>query len=144
MKFLAQNKFMLLYFTALIICVAFSSASAQTAKQVDIKELRQKLQANLDEWHKNGKFPGATLGVCLADGKCFSMATGFSDLESKTPMKPTDIMAAGSAAKLTRRRLLCSLLKKAKSIWMTGLKNISEKKLGFRAFRMQGILPFGN
>lgn len=61
--------------------------------------LRQKLQANLDEWHKNGKFAGATLGVCLADGNCFSLATGFSDLENKRKMKPTDLMLAGSVGK---------------------------------------------
>lgn len=61
--------------------------------------LRQKLQAKLDEWHKAGKFAGATLGVCPADGKCFALAVGFSDLQAKTPMKPTDLMLAGSVGK---------------------------------------------
>lgn len=61
--------------------------------------LRQKLQTNLDEWHKNGKFAGATLGVCQADGNCFSLATGFSDLEAKQKMKPNDLMLAGSVGK---------------------------------------------
>ena len=71
------------------LLLAVSSVFAQT----DANALRQKLQANLDEWHKNAKFAGATVGVCQADGNCFSLATGFSDLETKTPMKPTDISA---------------------------------------------------
>ncbi len=61
--------------------------------------LQPKLQAKLDEWHKNGKFAGATLGVCLTDGKCFGLATGYSDSEAKKPMKPTDLMLAGSVGK---------------------------------------------
>lgn len=77
-------------------------------------ELRQKLQANLDEWHKNGKFAGATLGVCLADGDCFSLATGFSDLEKKTPMKSSDIMAAGSVGKTFAAATALQLVKEGK------------------------------
>lgn len=84
----------ILVFTCLIL-----TAFAQAQTVVKETDVREKLQKNLDEWHKNGKFAGATLGVCLADGKCFSLATGFSNLESKTPMKPSDIMCAGSVGK---------------------------------------------
>ena len=91
----------------LLFLTNYSFAQTVAAK-TDSNELRGKLQTNLDEWHKNGKFAGATLGVCLADGKCFSLATGFSDLENKQKMKPTDLMLAGSVGKTYARRSLCN------------------------------------
>ncbi len=87
-----NTKILLIFFA---LWLAASPAFAQT----DTNALRQKLQIKLDEWHKSGKFAGATLGVCPADGNCFSLATGFSNLETKTPMKPTDLMLAGSVGK---------------------------------------------
>lgn len=83
----------------LILLFSVSTFAQTTAPKIDAKNLRQKLQAHLNDWHKNGKFAGATLGVCLADGKCFSLATGYSNLETKTSMKPSDIMCAGSVGK---------------------------------------------
>ena len=126
MKRFEQNKFKFLYFTAFVVILAFSTAAAQTAKRADESALRQKLQTMLDEWHKAGKFPGATLGVCPADGKCFSLATGFSDLESKTPMLPTDIMAAGSVGKTYAAALALQLVKEGK----INLDDKIEKYLG--------------
>lgn len=76
--------------------------------------LQQKLQTKLDEWHKAGKFAGATLGVCLADGKCFGLATGYSDAEAKTPMKPTDVMLAGSVGKTFALAVALQLVKEGK------------------------------
>lgn len=76
--------------------------------------LTQKLQAKLDDWHKNGKFAGATLGVCLADGKCFGLATGYSDAEAKTPMKPSDLMLAGSVGKTFAAVVSLQLVKEGK------------------------------
>ena len=90
-----------------IILLAASSAFAQI-------DLSQKLQTQLDEWHKNGKFAGATLGVCLADGNCFSLATGFSDLETKQKMKPSDLMLAGSVGKTYAAAVALQLVKEGK------------------------------
>ena len=61
--------------------------------------LKKELQAKLDEWHKGGKFPGATLGVVLANGESFGLAVGYSDRDAKTPMRPDDRMLAGSVGK---------------------------------------------
>lgn len=61
--------------------------------------VKAKLQAQLDEWHSAGKFAGATLGICRAGGECLELAVGYSDLESKTAMKPDDVMLAGSVGK---------------------------------------------
>jgi len=104
-------KFRLKFLSKIIAILLFvSPAFAQSDSNI----LRQKLQANLDEWHKSGKFAGATLGVCLADGKCFSLATGFSDLETKTPMKSNDLMLAGSVGKTFAAVVALQLVKEGK------------------------------
>lgn len=92
--------------------------------------LSQRLQAKLDDWHKNGKFAGATLGVCLTDGKCFGLATGYSDLEAKTPMKPSDLMLAGSVGKTFAAVLALQLVKEGK----INLDDKIEKYLGKEAW----------
>ena len=109
----------------LLIIVAFCfQAFAQ--KSEDKSELRQNLQANLDEWHKSGKFAGATVGVVLADGTSFGLATGFSDLQTKTPMKPTDLMLAGSVGKTYAAAVALQFVKEGK----INLDDKIEKYLG--------------
>jgi D-alanyl-D-alanine carboxypeptidase len=78
----------------LLILLLLSSTAVRS--QADIKTA---LRAKLDEWHKAGTFPGATVGVVLANGESFGLAVGFSDRDSKTPMKPNDRMLAGSVGK---------------------------------------------
>src|SRR5215208_4709096 len=97
---LRENKFKLLFVPALLVGLLNAAAFAQTvAPKVESAVSQQKLRPKLDEWHKAGKFAGATLGVCQADGNCFALETGFSDLETKRQMKPTDLMLAGSVGK---------------------------------------------
>lgn len=80
----------------------------------DKTALKQQLQLKLDEWHKAGKFPGATMGVVLANGESFSLAVGYSDREAKTPMKPTDRMLAGSVGKTFAAATALQLVKEGK------------------------------
>lgn len=110
-----------IFLKLLIVLSLCASAYSQ-----NVNPLSQKLQTKLDEWHKNGKFAGATLGVCLADGKCFGLATGYSDLEAKTQMKPTDLMLAGSVGKTFAAVVTLQLVKEGK----IGLDNKIEKYLG--------------
>ena len=72
------------------------------------------LQLKLDQWHKGGTFPGATLGVVLANGESFGLAVGFSDRDSKTPMKPNDRMLAGSVGKTFAAATALQLVKEGK------------------------------
>ena len=88
--------------------------------------LKKELQMKLDEWHKAGKFPGATLGVVLADGESFGLAVGYADRETKAPMKPTDRMLAGSTGKTFAAALAMQLIKDGK----IGLDDKLEKYLG--------------
>ena len=104
----------------LIICVLSSGAvRSQTP-------LQKALQLKLDEWHKAGSFPGATLGVVLANGESFGLAVGFSDRDMKTPMKPTDRMLAGSVGKTFAAATALQLVKEGK----IGLDDKIEKYLG--------------
>lgn len=112
----------------MILFVWHGAAFSQTAATAKT-DLRQRLQARLDEYHRNGKFAGATLGVCLADGKCFGLATGFSALETKKPMKPDDLMPAGSVGKTYEAATFAfddSISEKAiVEIWLTGKKTLA-------------------
>jgi D-alanyl-D-alanine carboxypeptidase len=88
--------------------------------------LKIALQAKLDEWHKAGSFPGATLGVVLPNGESFSLAVGFSDRDARTPMKPNDRMLAGSVGKTFAAATALQLVKEGK----IGLDDKIEKYLG--------------
>ncbi|HET6979897.1 MAG TPA: serine hydrolase domain-containing protein [Pyrinomonadaceae bacterium] len=112
-----------LYF--LLICL-LSSVAVHAQKASDTSTLRVALQLKLDEWHKAGTFPGATVGVVLANGESISLSVGFSNREARTPMKPTDRMLAGSVGKTFAAATALQLIKEGK----IGLDDKIEKYLG--------------
>ena len=115
--------------TLLLIVALAGHVSASAQKPVAIvgtNVLKKELQLKLDEWHKAGKFPGATLGVVLANGESFGLAVGFSDREAKTPMKPDDRMLAGSVGKTFAAATALQLVKEGK----INLDDRIEKYLG--------------
>ena len=61
--------------------------------------LKSRLQAAFDALRAAASFPGGTAGFVLADGTSITIATGFSDPASRTPMTPTDRMLMGSVGK---------------------------------------------
>lgn len=89
-------------------------------------ELRQRIQTNLNEWHAAGKFPGATIGVALADGSSFGLAVGVSDRTANAPMKASDRMLAGSVGKTFAAAVALQLVKEGK----IGLDDKISKYLG--------------
>jgi len=114
-------RMLLLFFT---VCLLFTVVvHGQTA---DTTALKTALQAKLDEWHKAGSFPGATLGVVLANGESFALAVGYSDRDARTPMKPNDRMLAGSVGKTFAAATALQLIKEGK----IGLDDKIEKYLG--------------
>lgn len=88
--------------------------------------LKKEVQLKLEEWHKAGKFPGATLGVVLPNGESFGLAVGYAERDSKTTMKPTDRMLAGSTGKTFAAATALQLVKEGK----IGLDEKVEKYLG--------------
>jgi D-alanyl-D-alanine carboxypeptidase len=109
----------------LVVCL-LSTAAVHAQTKTDTTALRNALQAKLDEWHKAGNFPGATLGVALPNGESFGLAVGFSDRDAKTPMKPTDRMLAGSVGKTFAAATALQLIKEGK----ISLDDKIEKYLG--------------
>ena len=111
----------------LIVSLLVTTAiGRQSTRSKDTQALKTNLQAKLDEWHKAGKFPGATLGVVLPDGESFGLAVGYSDRDLKTPMKPTDRMLAGSVGKTFAAATTLQLVKEGK----IGLDDKVEKYVG--------------
>ena len=106
--------FIVCLLSAIVVC-GQSTATLKTA-----------LQLKLDEWHKAGSFPGATLGVVLPSGESFGLAVGFSDRETRTPMRSTDRMPAGSVGKTFAAATALQLIKEGK----IGLDDKIEKYLG--------------
>jgi D-alanyl-D-alanine carboxypeptidase len=109
-----------------LVCLLATTAGYGQTRVANTTPLKAALQLRLDEWHRAGSFPGATLGVVLANGESFGLAVGFSDRETKTPMKPTDRMLAGSVGKTFAAATALQLIKEGK----IGLDDKIEKYLG--------------
>ena len=110
----------------LVLLLAVAAVGQQPARVADTNALKQTLQAKLEEWHKAGSFPGATLGVVLANGESFGLTVGYSDRDAKTPMKPNDRLLAGSVGKTFAAATALQLIKEGK----IGLDDKIEKYLG--------------
>jgi D-alanyl-D-alanine carboxypeptidase len=91
-----------------------------------LARLRERLQGKLDELHKAGSFPGATVGVALEGGAHFGLAVGFSDREAKRPMSPDDLMLQGSVGKTYAAAVALQLVREGK----INLDDKIEKYLG--------------
>ena len=115
-----MQKLLLFFTVSLLFTVVVQGQTADTTA------LKAALQAKLDEWHKAGSFPGATLGVVLANGESFALAVGYSDRDARTPMKPNDRMLAGSVGKTFAAATALQLIKEGK----IGLDDRIEKYLG--------------
>jgi D-alanyl-D-alanine carboxypeptidase len=112
--------------TSIVVCLLLAVAVHAQTGVANETALKSALQLKLDEWHKAGSFPGATVGVVLASGKSFGLAVGVSDRESKKPMMPGDRMLAGSVGKTFAAATALQLIKEGK----IGLDDKVEKYLG--------------
>ena len=108
------------------VCLLFAVAVYGQTGATDTTAVKTAIQLKLNEWHKAGNFPGATLGVVLANGDSFGLAVGISDRETKRPMTPADRMLAGSVGKTFAAATALQLIKEGK----IGLDDKIEKYLG--------------
>lgn len=108
-----MRKIVLFLFVCLLSTAAIRSQTKSPAVS-DTTTLKQALQLKLEEWHKAGSFPGATLGVVLPNGESFGLAVGLADRELKTSMKPNDRMLAGSVGKTFAAATALQLVKQGK------------------------------
>ncbi len=114
----------LLFVSLLVCCVSVAAQRPVVATGTNV--LKKEIQLKLDEWHKAGKFPGATVGFVLPDGESFRLAVGYSDRDAKTPMRPSDRMLAGSTGKTFAAATAMQLVKEGK----LNLDDKVEKYLG--------------
>ncbi|HSE31668.1 MAG TPA: serine hydrolase domain-containing protein [Pyrinomonadaceae bacterium] len=98
----------------LITLLSPTATRTQTTGFSSTTKLKAALQLKLDEWHKMGNFPGATLGVALANGESFGLAVGVADRDLKAPMKPDSRMLAGSVGKTFAAATALRLIKQGK------------------------------
>lgn len=63
------------------------------------RNISMTLQARLDALHQAGEFPGVSLGYVLSDGTAGAVASGYADLDQKTPFRPSHRLLAGSIGK---------------------------------------------
>jgi D-alanyl-D-alanine carboxypeptidase len=98
---------------ALLLITVPAALAQRPVAATGVNILKKELQMKLDEWHKAGKFPGATVGVVLANGESFGLAVGYSDRE-KTPMRAEDRMLAGSVGKTFAAATALQLVKEGK------------------------------
>lgn len=112
--------------TFFVVCLLFTVIVQAQTGAANKSALETALQLKLDDWHKAGSFPGASVGVVLANGESFGLAVGFSDRQTKTPMKPNDRMLAGSVGKTFAAATALQLIKEGK----IGLDDKIEKHLG--------------
>lgn len=110
----------------LVVCLLSTVVVYGQTTAANTTSLESALQLKLEEWHKAGNFPGATFGVVLANGQSFGLAVGFSDRDTKTPMKPTDRLLAGSVGKTFAAATALQLVKQGK----INLDDKVEKYLG--------------
>jgi Beta-lactamase class C and other penicillin binding proteins len=64
-----------------------------------LARILQQIQSKLEEHRASAKFPGATVGFVLPDGRSASISVGVADLQTKLPLKPSDRLLAGSIGK---------------------------------------------
>lgn len=105
--------------------LAFAQTT-QLQRPADATPLKVRLQQKLDEWREAAKFPGATVGVVLADGTTFGLATGVSDRVTNQPMTSADRLLQGSVGKTYVAAVALQLINEGKF----GLDDKIEKHLG--------------
>jgi D-alanyl-D-alanine carboxypeptidase len=117
--------------TPLVLLVLLSSpallgAQSKPVTEQQFSQLRQTLQATVDDLRGKAQFPGITVGFALADGRSAGICAGFADVENKTPLKPSDRLLAGSVGKTFVAAVLLQLVDEGK----VGLDDKLEKWLG--------------
>jgi D-alanyl-D-alanine carboxypeptidase len=96
--------------TTLLLLPFLLAASALTVPVRAQSGLAERIQAYLDSVQAAGAYPGLTVGVALADGTTLALASGRSDRETGTPMRPRDRMMTGSVGKMFFAALALQLI----------------------------------
>ena len=86
---------------------------SQELKSIDQEKFNELIQSKLDSIYNSAiDFGGATIGIVLPDGRKSSFSVGFSDVEEKIKMKPSDRMLGGSTGKIFVSSSIMQLVEK--------------------------------
>ena len=83
----------------LVFAQACHCSGQETKTATGLEQMRAELQSALDKVVAENELPGATLAIGLPDGALISLASGFEDRESDTPMSVDGQMMVGSTGK---------------------------------------------
>lgn len=89
------------------------SSMEQRARDAQLEALTAACQAQLEQIHDEGGFPGATLSLVLADGRTISLAVGVTE-EGGRPLTPKDRMLVGSTGKTWVAAIVHKLVEQGK------------------------------
>ncbi len=94
-------------------CQALTAADpVEKGRSVTRSTERQRgnAQSILKEFQTRSRFPGAVMAVCLSDGSSFAVASGYSNRDTKEPMRESDLLHAGSVGKTLFAALALQLI----------------------------------
>jgi CubicO group peptidase (beta-lactamase class C family) len=94
-----RTPLILLTLLATVAAVPADPPAPRPCAGAEVQKFRERVQAKLDDLREKAEFPGVSVGFVLADGRSAGVASGFADLENKTPLTPGDRLLAGSIGK---------------------------------------------
>src|SRR3990172_3583569 len=117
--------------------------------------LKSRLQSKLDSLYAGGSFPGVVVGITLADGTNFGLASGFVDKARSMKLKPDDILMQGSVGKTYVSAVALQLVKEgkirlddkiekylAKELWFSRLPNGNEVTVRMLMNHTSGLVRY--
>ncbi len=121
-----------------------------------LEDVRTKWAAGRDRVDNRG-YPGITFAYCLPEGRCDSVAVGYSDIGHRVAMRPDDRMPAGSIGKTFVAALIMQLVEEARlglddrigkylgrEPWFQRLANSSEITVRMLLMMRSGLGGAGN
>lgn len=99
---------------AAVIAAPAATASPRSPTKSEFENLKQRVQAKIDDLKLKAEFPGISVGFVLADGRTAGLASGLADVEKKTALKPSDRLLAGSIGKTFVAAVILQLVEEGK------------------------------
>ncbi len=138
---------------ALVLLALGVTAAAQ--QPAPTASLRERIHSYLDEWRASASFPGASVGVALADGTVIGVVTGVADRDAKTPLTPDHLFLAGSTGKTFFAALALQLIEEGRldldapvakylgsEPWMARLPNAKDMTVRHLMTHTSGIVRY--
>ena len=89
----------LIFALAVVVPAAAAQAQHPAPPAPSSAPSTTRLHATLDSIRATGTFPGIAVGIVLPDGRSIALAAGLADTALRTPLRPTDLLLAGSVGK---------------------------------------------